>query len=226
MKNVGEKIFGVDNVGAKDFSPLRNAKGQNRRSIRLKGYDYSQPGGYFVTACTHNLECLFGRIADEKWCPNDAGRVVAKCWNDIPKHFPHVKLVEFVVMPNHVHGVILIMDDVGESHFVGARHAVPLQNAVHQQFGKPISGSLSTIIRSFKSAVTKNINEMRQALGAKLWQRNYYEHIVRNEDELSRIREYIVNNPLKWELDRENPDIVGARSRSIGMPLQDEPWRI
>lgn len=193
----------------------------NRRSIRLQGYDYTQPGAYFITIVTQDRECLFGEVADGEMRLNEAGRVVEQCWLAIPDHFPRAALDAFVVMPNHIHGIVWI---------VGARHAVPLPGDVPiptEQFGKPIPGSIPTIIRSFKSATTKRINEYRQTPGLPVWQRNYYEHIIRDDDELNRIRKYIANNPLQWALDRENPDIVIPMGQPQGVaPTKDEPWRI
>ena len=174
----------------------------HRRSSRLQGYDYSQAGAYFVTICTRDRECLLGEItvgADSRVFPemrlNDAGRAVQQCWIAIPDHFPHVELDVFVVMPNHVHGIVVIVDGRGTA----------CRAPTAEQFGCPVSGSIPTIFRSFKSAVTKCINEMRGTRGEKLWQRNYWEHIVRNESELNRIREYIQNNPAQWELDKLYP---------------------
>ena len=184
-------------------------KKHHRRSIRLKGYDYCQVGAYFVTIVTQDRVCLFGAVVDGEMRLNDAGRMVAQCWQQIPAHFPHVELDEFVMMPNHVHGIIIV---------VGARHAVPLP----ERFGKPVSGSLPTIIRSFKSAATKRINELRGTTGTRVWQRNYYEHIIRDEQSWDRIREYIVNNPLQWELDRLNPNV----GPGLPLPRGNEPWRM
>ncbi len=168
----------------------------HRRSIRLPGYDYSQPGAYFITICTHNREYLFGDVADGKMILNEFGNVAQQCWLEIPQHFKHVKLDAYVIMPNHVHGIIFIVGS--RHHNVGARHAVPLQ---FEQFGKPVPGSIATIIRSYKSAVSKQINQIRQTPGMPVWQRNYYEHIIRNEMDLHRIRQYIMNNPKNWEMD-------------------------
>ncbi len=187
----------------------------HRRSIRLPNYDYSQSGLYFITICTHNRECLFGDVVDGKMILNEFGNVAQQCWLEIPQHFEHVELDAFVVMPNHVHGIIVIKNDgtqnagaiqnVGENnnvgarhHNVGARHAVPLQ---FEQFGKPVPGSIPTIIRSYKSAVSKQINQIRQTRGIPVWQRNYYEHIVRDEMDLHRIRQYIMDNPKNWGMD-------------------------
>jgi len=138
---------------------------------------------------------------------NDAGMAAERCLRQIPKHYPNAIIDEHIVMPNHVHIIINI---------VGARHAVPLRN---ERFGKPTPGSLSTIVRSYKSAVTKQINELRNKHGLIAWQRNYYEHVIRNESELIEIQEYILNNPKQWESDIEN---VGARH---AVPLQN-PLRI
>ena len=175
----------------------------HRHSIRLKGYDYSQAGAYFVTIVTQNRACLFGAVVDGEMRLNETGQIVRRCWLDIPAHFPHAELDEFVVMPNHVHGIIVIVDGRGTAC-----------RAPTEQFGRPVTGSIPTVIRSFKSAVTKRINEQRGTPGAHVWQRNYYEHIIRNEESLDRIRQYIANNPLRWAFDRENPDIgiVGVRS--------------
>ena len=174
----------------------------HRRSIRLPGYDYTQAGAYFVTVCTWNRECLFGDVVDGEMRLNELGEIVRACWHEIPDHFPHVGSDEFVIMPNHVHGILVIV----ETNVVGARHAVPLQNQCTEQFGKPLAGSIPTIIRSFKSAVTKRINDLRGTPGVSVWQRNYYEHVIRDEESLNRIRQYIVENPRRWHLDRENPD--------------------
>ncbi len=147
---------------------------------------------------------------------NEYGEITKNCWMEIPQHFPNVELDVFVVMPNHIHGIIFIVgarhvvgarhivgsrNFVGARHIVGARNAVPLQ-VVTEQFGKPVSGSISTIVRSLKSAVTKQINQIRQMPGAPVWQRNYCEHIVRDEMELNRIRKYIYENPINWGNDK------------------------
>jgi len=159
-----------------------------RRSIRLKGYDYSQPGAYFVTICTRNKEYLFGEIIDGKMMLNKVGEIVRDEWNRIPRIHKNAKLDEYVIMPNHLHGVIMITDALMVSwqrvHKVGS-------------FGKPVSGSLPTIIRCCKAAITSKINELRQTPGLPVWQRNYYEHVTRGGEDLNEVREYIINNPLK-----------------------------
>ena len=180
------------NVQANNYSPQRN-----RRSMRLKRYDYSQTGAYFVTVCTQNRECLFGEIEDGEMVLNDAGRMAETCWHDIPSHFPHVGLDTFVVMPNHVHGILCVVDAP-----VGAKNFSPLQPG---QRPHGTSKSIGSVIRRFKIGVTKWMRQNTEFHN--IWQRNYYEHIIRNQKELNRIREYIVNNPMKWEFDRENPDV-------------------
>ena len=146
-----------------------------------------------------------GNVVDGEMKMNQFGKIVKECWEEIPDHFQHVELDEFVVLPNHVHGIIII---VGEQCSVGARHAVPLHNNERQreQFGRPTRGTLPTIIRSFKSATTKRVNEIRNSQGEPVWQRNFYERIIRNEKELNRIREYIFNNPARWNEDKDNLD--------------------
>lgn len=186
------------------------------RSIRLKGYDYARPGAYFVTICTQNRVCLFGDVVNGKMRLNDTGDIVRQCWLDMPAHCSTAVLDEFVVMPNHIHGVIVLGDAP-----VGATHASPLPTRPRG----PRRQSIASIVGSFKSAVTKRLNERRGTPGASVWQRNYYEHIIRDDAAWQRIREYIANNPLQWALDRENPNVVGAGpepSPSMGT----EPWHV
>ena len=174
----------------------------HRRSIRLKGYDYSSAGAYFVTVCTNNRECLFGDIREGKMVLNECGEIVSLKWKNIPAHFGNVELDEFVIMPNHIHGIIIIVDTI-----VGAKHSLnasPLHLPLPLQYGTS-PGSLPAIMQNFQSVTTRKINQIRCSLGNKFWQRNYYEHVIRNEKELNALREYIVNNPLKWDLDKDNP---------------------
>ena len=155
----------------------------HRRSIRLKGYDYSREGAYFITVCTKDKEWLFGDVINGEMQLNDIGNVALQCWKDIPKHFPNVVLDEFIVMPNHIHGIVIFN--------VGAKNISLLQHGTTMTIG--------SVIRGFKIGITK----WARANGASHspWQRNYYEHIIRNETELNKIREYIINNPVNWETD-------------------------
>ncbi len=194
----------------------------HRKSMRLKDYDYSTAGPYFVTICVQNRECLFGEICDKIMLLNTFGKIVDYQWKQIPTHFKNAKLDEFVVMPNHFHGIIFITGN-GDGGGVGAKHskasileniktveknASPLQQAHPQPNIRPNGtkpGSLSAMIQNFSSVTTRKINRIRKTPGAKLWQRNYWDRIIRNEKELFNTREYIINNPLKWELDQDNP---------------------
>jgi REP element-mobilizing transposase RayT len=162
----------------------------HRRSIRLPGYDYTTHGAYFITVCAKERQCLFGVVENGQMRMNEAGRVAEQCWNDIPAHFPHAVLDEMVVMPNHVHGIVWING-----------RGTACRTPTMEQFGQPVSGSISTIVRSFKSAVTKHINELHGVSGNTIWQRNFYERIIRNETELNGIREYIRSNPALWATD-------------------------
>ncbi|MBI1806765.1 MAG: transposase [Ignavibacteria bacterium] len=181
-----------------------------RRSIRLKEYDYSQAGSYFITVCTRGRECLFGEITDGEMRLNAYGEIVQACWDEIPHRYPHVELNQFIIMPNHLHGIILIHDDMKSA--VGAIHESPLQTTMM----KRRQMLLSKIVGRFKMNSGKRINEARQIPGNPVWQRNYYEHIIRTEKELSRIQDYVINNPVQWEYDRNNLD--GGSGNS------DEPW--
>ena len=182
-----------------------NPEIHHRRSIRLQGYDYSLLGAYFVTICTQNRVCLFGEIADGKIVLNNAGKIAQQCWLEIPNHFPNVSLDQYVIMPNHVHGIIIINgnDDKTNMNNVGVQNFEPLQ-IKQNQFRKIIPRSIGTIIRGYKIGVTKwfhqntNINNV--------WQRNYYEHILRNEESLNQIRQYIINNPINWQSDENYSD--------------------
>jgi putative transposase len=168
----------------------------HRRSIRLREYDYTGVGAYFVTACTHARECLFGQIAGDELRPSAYGEIALECWLDIPKHCPHVDLDAFIVMPNHIHGILVLVDDTARSS------PAPVQ----ERFGKPVAGSLPTIVRLYKASVTRHINELRSAPGTPVWQRNYYEHVVRDQAALDRIRAYIISNPSRWEPDQLHPN--------------------
>jgi REP element-mobilizing transposase RayT len=179
-----------------------------RRNMRLPEYDYSRVGSYFVTICAYHKDNLFGNIFDGIMQVNKYGEIIQQEWLRTGELRKNVQLDAFVIMPNHIHGIIFIIDNEettnGDEHRRGTMHRAPTKN----QFGKPVAGSLGTILGTFKAAVTRRINKQRKTPGAMVWQRNYYERIIRNEDELYRTREYIINNPLKWTEDRENPDAV------------------
>ena len=274
-----------------DESPVKLPQ---RRSIRLKGYDYSQPGAYFITMVTQDKNNLFGKIVTGEVILNDIGKIVEQCWLEIPNHFHNTRLDTFIIMPNHVHGIIWIeetstvnsdgtgtacraptsaidslgastansngagtancdrtgtacraptsaIDSLGagaaDSNRTGTACRAPTgaidslgagtancdrmgtacraptgdEGNFHapttqfEQFGKPVPGSIPTIIRSFKSAVTKKVNEIQNTSCARIWQRNYHEHVIRDESSLNNIRLYITDNPLKWELIKNHP---------------------
>ncbi len=176
-----------------------NVSIHHRRSIRLKGYDYSQPGGYFVTICTQNHECVLGEIVDGQVRLSPAGEIASQCWLEIPKHFSNVELNVSVMMPNHVHGIIIIHQTVG------VQQVEPLRN----EFQHMVPQSIGSIIRQYKSSVTRLCRE--QKYHDFRWQRNYYEHIIRNEADLNRIRKYIDENPWQWHYDEENPKNIKIR---------------
>jgi len=160
---------------------------------------------------------------------NDCGSVVAKCWQAISAHFPHIRLDDFAVMPNHFHGVLHITGSVGA--FVGAKQGVSAspgfgdddddkgdgnKGEAGESFASPlrdgtVPGSLGAIIQNFKSISTRKINKLRDNPVAPVWQRNYYEHVIHNEDDLANIRQYIADNPLKWDLDENNPTNAGIQ---------------
>jgi putative transposase len=182
----------------------------DRQSIRLRVYDYSQPGMYYVTLCAHGKKCVFGEAIGGCVGLSVVGDVVRQCWQQIPDHFPHVELDEYVIMPNHIHGILVVKQAEGRGecetsrHFRQKRawHAKPLQEA---QFGHPMSRTIGTIMGSFKSATTKEVRRKTGETDMMLWQRNYYEHIIKSQSGLDHIRRYIAENPANWGADEENP---------------------
>ncbi|HMU63804.1 MAG TPA: hypothetical protein PKD35_03870 [Nitrosomonas sp.] len=182
-----------------------NPTSHRRKSIRLQGYDYSQAGLYFITVCTHNRVPLFGEIVDGVMALNTAGQIVEKCWCAIPEHFPQVTLDEFVVMPNHVHGIITIGENnVGandvRANNVRANDYLPQpSNEIPRSLQHGTSRTIGSMVRGFKIGVTRWFRANTDI--HKVWQRNYYEHIIRNEDSYLKIADYIQTNPQRWEID-------------------------
>ncbi|MHB8779705.1 MAG: transposase [Anaerolineales bacterium] len=171
----------------------------------MKGYDYTQPGAYFITICAYQRMHVFGEVVNGEMVLNNTGKIARDEWFKTEKLRPYVELYEdeFVIMPNHAHGIIWIVDEAGIRQPVGIRRRrIPTETT--EKFGKPVNGSIPTILRAYKSAVTYAVNAAENQRGAVLWQKNYYEHIVRNERELNNIGWYIVNNPINWQLDRDN----------------------
>ena len=164
-----------------------------RKSVRLSGHDYASPGAYFVTVCTHGRACLFGEVHDGHVHLSLPGDIVRATWHDLPRHLPDVEVDALVVIPNHVHGILAL-------HGRGTACRAP-----SEAFGRPVPGSIPTIVRSFKSSATREVNRLRGTPGAAVWQRGYFEHIIRTTDDLDRLRRYVESNPLRWTLDRENP---------------------
>jgi putative transposase len=174
-----------------------------RRSLRLQGYDYAQAGAYFVTICTWQRACTLGEVVDDRVRLSAIGEILISRWHDLPNHHL-VELDAFTIMPNHIHGVVAILG--GEAGKTGEAGLAP---TVGQPKGR--KGTLGTIVGSFKSATSKAINERGLGGGAPLWQRGYYEHVIRSEQTLTRIRQYIIENPAKWALDEENPQRRATR---------------
>ncbi|MDR3047849.1 MAG: transposase [Bacteroidales bacterium] len=192
----------------------------HRRSIRLQGYDYSQAGLYFVTICVQNRECLFGEIIDGEMILNNLGEIAMQCWLDITQHFPNAILHEYVIMPNHVHGIIEIKtndmyDDRGDDLSrplidgmvnidLGAINRAPTGNIDNiGGFAKTknpmLNNNLSRIVRWYKGRITF---ECHKIIPYFAWQRNYYENIIRNAQSYENISNYIINNPANWNVDK------------------------
>jgi REP element-mobilizing transposase RayT len=170
----------------------------HRRSVRLPEYDYSLGGSYFITICAHARECLFGEVVDGAMRSNAPGEIVREEWERSGDVRHELTMGAFAVMPNHVHGIVTIAD---ERDAVGAHGHAPLHPTLHRP-----PRSIGSFVARFKGAATRRINALRGTQGAMVWQRNYYEHIVRDEDDYDRIVAYIEDNPRRWADDEYNPD--------------------
>ncbi|WP_299757204.1 transposase [uncultured Chloroflexus sp.] len=203
----------------------------HRRSIRLKGYDYSQAGAYFITIVTQDRACLFGEVVDGEMRLNDAGRMVWDEWDALPDRFPGLELDAFVVMPNHVHGIIVLTGSatVGAGLVPAPDGDMPAPDGVRaglvpapNEATTRVAPTIGDIVGAFKSITTvAYIRGVKQSgwppFRGRVWQRNYYEHIIRNEESLNRIRQYIADNPLRWAFDRE--------SLLVTQPEPEDEWR-
>lgn len=200
--------------------PKYNPEIHHRRSIRLKGHDYSKTGAYFVTVCTQNRECLFGNVIEKEMRLNEAGKMIESIWENLSNQYPGIQEDAFVVMPNHIHGIIVLSDlnRRGESCIRPHSHRHPRSNRIIRN-GKgdhkdrpygTLDRTVGRILQGFKSISTREYISAIRMQGwlpfpGKLWQRNYHERIIRDENELNRIREYIALNPTRWMEDEENP---------------------
>jgi len=176
-----------------------------RRSVRLPAFDYRTAGAYFVTLCTHGRAPALSRVTPHGVCLTDSGRIVAQEWHRTVLVRPYVHLDTFAVMPDHVHGVLWIANaDLCRGAMHGALSTTPsYKGAMHgaptlRRAGPPIPGSVSTIVAMFKAAVTRRVNAVIGTPGAPFWQRGFYEHVVRGDADLTRIRRYVAENPARW----------------------------
>ena len=252
MRIVGDRdrygivVAGIDIMMIGDMSMTYDPDRHQRRSIRLRGYDYAQAGAYFVTICTQDRHALFGGIAGGALLLNDAGRMVERWWDELNHKFPSAVFDTFVVMPDHIHGIIAITtpggdtvaggdtvvggDTVAGDTVVGGYVNPPLRddgididagddhdaNDAHNVNADPAAVSLSTIIQWFKIMTTTDyIRHVKQSgwipFNRRVWQRNYYERIIRDERQLEATRRYIIENPVRWAGDRDNMDALLAR---------------
>lgn len=177
-----------------------NPQIHHRRSIRLKFYDYNQAGVYFITICVQNRECLLGNITNQILELNVYGEIVHQLWNHLPHHFDNIEIDAAVIMPNHFHGIIVTPNS-------SCRGLVSKpSNSKNPNAFFEYKTQLGKIIAYFKYQTTKLINQKRDSIGVKFWQRNYYEHIIRDEEKLNILRQYIIENPLRWENDQLHPN--------------------
>ena len=202
----------------------------HRRSLRLKGYDYTRAGAYFVTVCVQGREGLLGEVAGSEMRPSAAGAMVRRVWEELPSHYAGVVVDAFSAMPNHIHGIIMLTTDPVGAPPRGCPVSAHVQGPAQAQGPGQAQGpapterlSLADVVQRFKSYTTalyvRGVAQERwPPFPGRLWQRNYYEHIIRSDEELERIREYIRTNPERWALDRENP--AAAQSSKEGAAWQ------
>jgi putative transposase len=184
--------------------------------MRLRGYDYSKEGAYYVTMCTLERECVLGKIKDRVMILSRIGEIIKSCWETIPDHFENVELGDYVIMPNHVHGVILLRgvpsrDGVtcGDNLICRGEVTSPLHDpsaTEPQRYTPSRRATLGHVVALYKYQSTKMINAIRDAAGTRFWQRNYYEHIIRGAKDLEHIQKYIADNVSNWSEDEENPE--------------------
>jgi len=192
------------------FNPVTLYRNKYRiESARLSGWDYRNPGGYFVTICTRERECYFGDIRKDRMVLNNLGNYARHCWEQIPVHFPCAALDQFVIMPNHIHGIVVLRTkDYSPVVRSGLKNDGSFKWQVMSDIS-PLSRSLAALIRSFKSAVTRWANEQQISFA---WQTRFHDHIIRDEQEWRRIADYIQNNPHNWKKDK-----FYNRSKSPGL---------
>ena len=169
---------------------------KHRRSLRLSGYDYSQAGAYFITICVKGRNCLLGNIFNNQMQLNIYGKIADTSWQWLSQTYDYVESDEWIIMPNHLHGIIII-----SANCRGGSRTAPTGESKMKPLGR--------LIGAFKTISTKQINFIRKTSGVPFWQRNFYEHVIRDDHALNHIREYITTNPLRWDLDRENPQAQG-----------------
>jgi len=174
-----------------------------RRSVRLKGFDYSQRSAYFLTICAHEKRHVFGKIISGKVELNNRGNIVNECWLSIPSHFTNVELAAHVVMPNHLHGILLIKYRAVESGARSQSSRVTAETS-SRRIGAHVHGSIPTIVRSFKAITARRMREGIAGLALPIWQRGYYERVIRDQDEFQKTCAYIRLNPERWSSDEEN----------------------
>lgn len=168
---------------------------RERKQLRLRHFDYGQNGYYFITICTKDRLCVFGKIADQEICLSEIGQIVQFCWLDIPNHFPNVFVDEYIIMPNHIHGII----GIDNNDNAGNADLRSLQKYDRTKMLLP------KIIHGFKSSVTRIVNRSIKQTNFQ-WQKSYYERIIQNQETLIKIQNYIKKNPYQWEIDKNNPN--------------------
>jgi REP element-mobilizing transposase RayT len=183
---------------------IEKSSPHRKSSPRKRDFDYSQPGAYFITICTQNKMHLFGEIVEEEMILNPIGKIILGCWYDLLKYYSNLELDQFIIMPNHVHGIIVIKAPVGTGLAL-SKYAEKESTKPDSPRAVPTNQTLSNIVGRFKSVSTIQVNKFRSTPGTPIWQRSFFDRILRNENEWNRVRKYILQNPLNWNSDSENP---------------------
>ncbi len=177
-----------------------------RKSLRLKGYNYASPGSYFVTVCTFQRRCILGTVRNAEMVLSDIGRIADADWRAIPDHSPNVILGAFQIMPNHLHAIVTIKDQVPPGSVVPPVSGASRQMYHKREFGRPIAASLSSIVGAYKSGVTVKVQKAGLMNDGSPWQSRFYDHVIRSDVGFFMLEQYIRLNPVMWEYDVDNPN--------------------
>jgi REP element-mobilizing transposase RayT len=194
----------------------------HRKSIRLKGFDYSAPGSYYVTICAAKHRRIFGMIRNEHLIHSDIGKIVDADWQRLTEHYPNIVLDEYQLMPNHLHAIVTFTETARRHMALSPLLGAKKPSSPERKFGNPIAGSLSTIIGAYKSGVTIKARKAGLIHSEPLWQSRFYDHVIRSDTDFFMIQQYIKLNPTMWEYDIDNPDAPAISFEEFEKRLEEK----